>query len=113
MTTTMTPDQLELLAELDDAVRRRAEAAKMIQETSGEIAQICVDARGKGIVMRVLAQHVQVYDQKAGQLRPVTRQSVDGMIAELEGRERAPRRRGASKPAANGNSGKINMDAFS
>ena len=70
--------------------------------------------------MRVLADRVKVWDPKAQELRSVTRQSVDGMIAELEGRQRAPRKRRSSgssgrrrRSSNNGaGAGRINPGAF-
>ena len=107
-----------LLEKIDEQVERRAQAVRDHEDATREIASFCVTARAAGVVMRVLAEHVKVWDSDKEQLRSVTRQSVDGMIAELEGRERTPRKRAAPKDRPRGQkaepqpAAKINRSAF-
>lgn len=68
--------------------QRRAVAVQAELEARGEIAALCVEARRAGIEMHKLADWVRVLDPRTGEMRSVTRQAVDAMVAKHEGRVR-------------------------
>jgi hypothetical protein len=93
---------------IDAAVKRRADAVRAEREATRDIAAICVDAKAAGVQMAQLASWVKVLS-KDDELKSVSRQAVDQMLAQHQGRPRAPRR----KPSERRNgAGKIKMDAF-
>lgn len=90
----LTDDQRRLLARLDEAVRRRADHARAEQEETVAIAALCVELRKHQTPMALLAEHVKVVGKEPdSELRPVSRQAVDQLVAHYENRERRPRRR--------------------
>lgn len=97
---------------LDEQVKARAAATRAVDDHTREIAELCVQARGDGVTMALLASFVKVWDPKRGEegeLRSVSRQSVDQLVAAHEGRQRAPRKRPKRTQPAGG----INAAAFS
>lgn len=97
----------------DARVAERADAVRAELEATRNIAALCVDARREGVAMARLAEWVRVLDVKTDELRPVTRQAVDNLVAAYEGRTRQPRRRRGA-PETNGRtpSGAINSAVF-
>lgn len=91
---------------LDEQVKVRAEAVRQEREATRAIASLCVDARREGVTMAHLAAWVKVLDPKTDELRSISRQAVDQLVAAHEGRDRAPRRRGRAR------TGGIKMEAF-
>lgn len=102
----LTPEEERYREKLETLSAERAAAVKREREITLEIATLAVDARRDQIRMRMLAQWIKVAD-KEGELRPVTRQAVDNMIAAHEGRDRQHRR-----PRPRRSSGGVNSAAF-
>lgn len=92
---------------IGEKVAARADAVKIERELTESIAQLCIEARREGVVMARLAEWVKVVDPKTGELRSISRQAVDQLVAAHEGRDRAPRKRGKAKT-----NGGIKMGAF-
>lgn len=99
--------EARLSALIEAQVQERADHVRAEQEATQEIARLCAEARRHGVAMARLAELVKVVDPKTGELRSVSRQAVDQLVAAHEQRPRAPRR--AKKATSNG---KINMAAL-
>jgi hypothetical protein len=102
----------KLLKALDKQVARRGKAVLEEVDASAEIARLASEARRQGAPMTQLAERVQRMDKKERELKPVTRQAIDVMLATYEERRpprttRASRRRRDVEPA-----GQINADAL-
>jgi hypothetical protein len=115
--------------QIDPLVQQRADLERRLHQLNHDIANAAVAARGDAVSMARLAEWLQVVDFKRGnpdigELRPITRQAVDQLVAKHENRERQPNRRqgqgartrgAAAKPKTNGtpkNTGKINLAVF-
>lgn len=111
----LTKTELEHKKKIASAVDRRAQAVRDQEEATRDIALLCQEARKDKIPMRLLASWVKVLDIKSDKLVPITRQSLDGMLAKLEGRHRAERKRPSNgrRKTSSSNSSKIKLDAFS
>ncbi len=96
---------------IDELVEARAQAVREQVRLTDEIADACIDARKDGTRMSDLAQWVKVFDLKKNELRSVSRQSVDQLVATHEGRERRPRPRRQPEPSSNGNGG-VRLEIF-
>jgi hypothetical protein len=111
--TELTETEQRFKAQMDELVKQRAEAVRAQQGLTTDIAALCVEAREHNITMGMLASWVQVLDVKEDKLRPVSRQSVDQLVAAYEKRERAPRRtRAMRRRDSETNGGGPRMAAF-
>jgi hypothetical protein len=102
----------KILKLIDKNVAKRGKAVLDEVDASAEIARLSSEARKKGAPMTQLAERVQRMDKKERELKPVTRQAIDVMLATYEERRpprttRASRRRRDVEPA-----GQINADAL-
>lgn len=98
---------------ITERVKERIAHEKAARAATAEIAALCVEGRTADITMSRLAELVQVYDPKKDEVRSVTRQAVDQLVAAHEGRERAPRKRGKKNQASPApKASKIKLGAF-
>jgi len=102
-----------LLAQIDKQVAARGKAVLAEVDASAEIARLTSEARKQGVSMNALTERVQRMDRKERELKPVSRQALDIMLATFEER-REPRttrasrkRRTPAEPA-----GKLNQEAL-
>lgn len=102
----LSPVEVRYVQLVQQAVKERAAAAKAVDEHTREIAELCIRARKDGVTIALLARCVKVWDPKRGEMRQVTRQSVDQLVSSREGR---PRKR---KPPRKKPTDKINLEAF-
>lgn len=101
---------LERLLELiDERVKARGEAVIAELDATEEITKLASEARRKGATMSELTQRVQRMDKHDRELRPVTRQAIDTMIAVHEKRRPARTTRASRRRRE---AGKINVDAL-
>src|SRR4051812_46484328 len=98
----LTDTERRFYAAITDVVDDRAGHVKAEYEDSQKIAELCVAARREGVAMAKLAAWVQVYNPKKDERRSITRQAVDLMVAQFEGRVRRPTRRPRDEPENNG-----------
>lgn len=103
-----------ILKAIDKEVEARGKAVLAELDHTAKITQLVSEARRAGVAMSELTQHVQRMDKRERELKPITRQAIDTMVAVHEQRRparttRASRRRREpkSEPA-----GKINTDAL-
>lgn len=111
-----TEDQpLERLLELiDQAVEARGTHVKADVQLTERIAELTSEARRKGASMPQLTKHVRRMDRRDLELKPVTRQALDNMLAVHEGR-REPRTTRASRRRRRRDAnpgGGVNLDAL-
>jgi hypothetical protein len=98
---------------IDEAVAERGRHVLAELDLTNRIAELASEARRQNVPVHVLTQHVKRMDPRQRRLFPVSRQSVDNMVAVFEGRREArttvASRRRRPKPADNG---RLNADAL-
>jgi prophage DNA circulation protein len=107
------PTVRTMMGQLEEQVAKRLEALRAEVEAFDEIARLASELRKAGVEQSMLTQTIKRFDRSSREIKSITRQALDEMVAKYEGRSssRTPRpsrrRRRGAKP-----SGGVNLEAL-
>jgi hypothetical protein len=102
----------QILKLIDRQVKIRGDAERKEMEATERIAQLASEARRSGASMKLITKRIKRLDHSSGELKPVTRQAADTMIAVIEGRREPRTTRASRRRREEVAAGHINHDAF-
>lgn len=109
----LTPNEEEFRKKIDAIVEVRADLVRQEQETTRQIAMLAVEARAADITMEKISSWIKVLDPKTGELRSVSRQATDQLVAKHENRPRASRKKAPTRKRQSTEiSSAVNLKAF-